>query len=321
MATGDQIKNLIRAHYQNDISRFQSVALQIAANESKKSHHKLAKEIKEIIEKGSPVQKNYDKNGMNISQKDDINGSLQLKFTSVNKHEIVFSDSVRSNLNKVINEHKNINSLREFGLNPRRKLLFHGLPGTGKTMSAAMIATELDMPFYAILLDGLISKYMGETAARLRAIFNFISNNKAVYLFDEFDSIGTDRSSANDLGEIKRVLNSFLIFFEEEDSESIVIAATNHVQSLDKALFRRFDDIIEFGLPGQREIQQLIENKFILFDFLVKNWQEIFDSAKGLSYAEISNACDDAAKDAVLNNKNNVIEGFLIKSLKTKIRL
>lgn len=318
MATGDQVKNLIRAHYQNDISRFQSVALQIAAYESKRAHHKLAKELKEIIEKGSPVQKNYDKNGMNISQKDDLNGSLQLKFTSVNKHEIVFSETVQNNLNKIINEHKHIHSLREFGLSPRRKILFHGLPGTGKTMSAAMLATELDMPFYAILLDGLMSKFMGETAARLRAIFNFISNNKAVYLFDEFDSIGADRSSTNDLGEIKRVLNSFLIFFEEDDSESIVIAATNHVQSLDKALFRRFDDIIEFALPGQKEIKLLIENKFMLFDFQILNWQEIFDSAKGLSYAEISNACDDAAKDAVLNNGNKVVEDFLKESLKNK---
>lgn len=321
MATGDQVKNLIRAHYQNDISRFQSVALQIAAYESKKGHHKLAKELKEIIEKGSPIQKNYDKNGMNISQKDDMNGSLQLKFTSVSKHEIVFSETVQNNLDKVINEHKNINSLREFGLSPRRKLLFHGLPGTGKTMSAAMLATELDMPFYAILLDGLMSKYMGETAAKLRAIFNFISNNKAVYLFDEFDSIGSDRSSTNDLGEIKRVLNSFLIFFEEEESESIVVAATNHVQSLDKALFRRFDDIIEFALPGPKEIKCLIENKFMLFDFKVLDWEGVFDSAKGLSYAEISNACDDAAKDAVLNNKNKVVEEFFKKSLKNKTRL
>ncbi|MDA5133460.1 MULTISPECIES: ATP-binding protein [unclassified Psychrobacter] len=321
MATAEQIKNLVRAHYQNDTSRFQSISLQIAASEARAGHHKLAKELKSIIDKGSPIQNSFDKNGMSLSVKDELSGSLQLKFTSVRKNEIVFSPAVKKHLDKVINEHKNIPSLREFGLTPRRKLLFYGLPGTGKTMSAAMLATELNMPFYAILLDGLMSKYMGETAAKLRSVFNFISNNKAVYLFDEFDSIGAARDSGNDVGEIKRVLNSFLVFFEEEQSDSIVVAATNHIEALDKALFRRFDDIIEFDLPGESEVQRLIQNKFNLFEYKVKDWDAIYCAAKGLSYAVISNACDDAAKEAILNNKKLVDEKFLLQSLKNKTRL
>lgn len=320
MATAEQIKNLVRAHYQNDTGRFQSISLQIAANEARSGHHKLAKELKSIIDKGSPIQKNFDKNGLSLSVKDELDGSLQLKFTSVRKNEIVFSPTVQVQLDRVITEHSNISSLREFGLTPRRKLLFHGLPGTGKTMSAAMLATELNIPFYAILLDGLMSKYMGETAAKLRSIFNFISSNTAVYLFDEFDSIGSSREQGNDIGEIKRVLNSFLVFFEEEQSDSIVIAATNNIDSLDKALFRRFDDIIEFGLPDQEEIKCVIKNKFTLFNFKLKNWSEVYDKAKGLSYAEISKACDDAAKEAVLNNNKVVDEKFLLKSLSNKTR-
>ncbi|WP_394213770.1 AAA family ATPase [Psychrobacter piscatorii] len=320
MATAEQIKNLVRAHYQNDTGRFQSISLQIAANEARSGHHKLAKELKSIIDKGSPIQKNFDKNGLNLSVKDELDGSLQLKFTSVRKNEIVFSPTVQVQLDRVITEHSNISSLREFGLTPRRKLLFHGLPGTGKTMSAAMLATELNIPFYAILLDGLMSKYMGETAAKLRSIFNFISSNTAVYLFDEFDSIGSSREQGNDIGEIKRVLNSFLVFFEEEQSDSIVIAATNNIDSLDKALFRRFDDIIEFGLPDQEEIRCVIKNKFTLFNFKLKDWSEVYDKARGLSYAEISKACDDAAKEAVLNNNKVVDEKFLLKSLSNKTR-
>lgn len=318
MATGEQIKNLIRAHYQNDTSRFQSISLQIAASEARAGHHKIAKELKSIIDKGSPVQKNFDKNGMSLSVKDELDGSLQLKFTSVRKNEIVLSPTVQEHLEKVITEHQNALKLSEFGLTPRRKLLFHGLPGTGKTISAAMLATELNMPFYAILLDGLMSKYMGETAAKLRSIFNFISNNKAVYLFDEFDSIGSSRGHGNDIGEIKRVLNSFLVFFEEEQSDSIVIAATNHVEALDNALFRRFDDVIEFDLPGENEIKRLIHNKFALFKFKVKDWSTVFNASRGLSYAEIVKACDDAAKEAILNNNKTVNEGFLIKTLQSK---
>lgn len=321
MATAEQIKNLIRAHYQNDTGRFQSISLQIAANEARSGHHKLAKELKSIIDKGSPAQKNFDKNGMSASNSNELDGSLQLKFTSIRKNEIVLSPSVQEHLDKVITEHKSAASLREFGLTPRRKLLFHGLPGTGKTISASMLATELNMPFYAILLDGLMSKYMGETAAKLRAIFNFISNNKAVYLFDEFDSIGSSRGQGNDVGEIKRILNSFLVFFEEEQSNSIVIAATNHVESLDKALFRRFDDIIEFDLPSEDEIKRLIQNKFLLFKFKIHKWSAIYDSAKGLSYAEIVKACDDAAKQAVLNNNKIVDESFLLQSLNSKTKL
>ncbi|MBV7435641.1 ATP-binding protein [Cardiobacteriaceae bacterium TAE3-ERU3] len=321
MATAEQLKNLIRAHYQNDASKFQSVSLQIAASEARAGHHKVAKEIKTIIDKGSPVQKNFDKNAVILSSQNELDGSLQLKFTSVKKNEIIFSERVQQHLEKVIKEHKNISSLREFGLTPRRKLLFHGLPGTGKTMSAAMLATELNMPFYSILLDGLISKFMGETAAKLRSIFNFISNNRAVYLFDEFDSIGSSRGNGNDIGEIKRVLNSFLVFFEEEQSSSIVIAATNHIEALDKALFRRFDDIIEFDLPDEKEIQQLIGNRFSKFNFKVKDWSEIYTASKNLSYAEITKACDDAAKEAILSNNKIIDKKFLLGSLNSKTKL
>lgn len=318
MATAEQIKSLIRSHYNNNIGRFQSIALQIAANEAKVGHHKLAKEIKEIIEKGSPIQQNINRNGLDISAKEELNGILQLKFTSIKKNELVLSKLLSESLDKILNEHRNAAKLREYGLSPKRKLLFHGLPGTGKTVTAAMMATELNLPLYTIMLDGLISKYMGETASKLRLVFNYISQNKAVYLFDEFDAIGSDRAIQNDTGEIKRVLNSFLIFFEEERSESIVIAATNHISRLDKALYRRFDDLIEFDLPKDDEIRKLIKTKLALFKVNISRWNDILDTAKGLSYAEITNACNDTAKEAVLHTKGMISEEFLIKSLANK---
>ncbi len=318
MATAEQIKSLIRSHYHNDIGRFQSIALQIAANEAKVGHHKLAKELKDIIEKGSSIQKNTNRNGIDVAPKDEINNILQLKFTSIRKNELVLSQNLAESLEKIINEHKNADKLREYGLTPKRKLLFYGLPGTGKTISAAMLATELNLPIYTIMLDGLMSKYMGETATKLRLVFNYISQNKALYLFDEFDAIGSDRANQNDIGEIKRVLNSFLVFFEEEQSESIVIAATNHIARLDNALYRRFDDLIEFDLPEDNEIRELVKSKLILFRPNFKKWNEIIESSHGLSYAEIANACNDTAKDSILHNNKVISENFLIKSLLNK---
>ena len=116
-------------------------------------------------------------------------------------------------------------------------------------MSASALAGELHLPLFTIVLDGLITKFMGETAAKLRLIFEAISQTRGVYLFDEFDALGSERASGNDVGEIRRVLNSFLQFLEQDQSDSLIVAATNHPKLLDRALFRRFDDVIEFALP------------------------------------------------------------------------
>ena len=206
----------------------------------------------------------------------------------------------------------------EFGLFPRRRLLFTGPPGTGKTLSAVVLATELKLPLYTVVLDSLITRFMGETAAKLRLVFDHIKQTRAVYLFDEFDAIGTQRGAQNDVGEIRRVLNSFLMFVEQDSSESIIIAATNHPELLDRALYRRFDDIIRFEKPGKEQIKKLVENRLARLDIDLLIWDEITAAADGLSAAEVTRACEDAAKEAVLNHKKTVSTGLIIKAVERR---
>ena len=230
----------------------------------------------------------------------DLNGLLAHTCYDIRLNQLVIDDDTEQRLKQAIVEQTQSHRLAEFGLQPRRKLLFTGPAGTGKTMSAHILATELKLPLYTIVLDSLITRFMGETAAKLRLIFDHIQATRAVYLFDEFDAIGSQRGGENDVGEIRRVLNSFLMFVEQDTSQSIIVAATNHPELLDHALYRRFDDIIPFNKPKQEQIEQLIRNRLSLFDTSNLKWQELANSAVGLSAAEVTRACEDGAKEAVL---------------------
>jgi SpoVK/Ycf46/Vps4 family AAA+-type ATPase len=323
MATAEQIKALLKSHADHDDQRFYSIALQVAAKEARQGHHKLASDIKTMVERSQKGVKNMGlvaaKPTPLVQQpKGDLKGLLELTHSTVRGSELVLSSEVSERLEQVLLEQRQKDRLAQFGLFPRRKLLFTGSPGTGKTMSAAVLATELKLPLYTIVLDNLITRFMGETAAKLRLIFDHIKQTRAVYLFDEFDAIGTQRGAQNDVGEIRRVLNSFLLFVEQDASESIIVAATNHPELLDKALYRRFDDIIQFEKPGQDQIRKLIENRLAVFDTDSLAWADITAAADGLSSAEVTRACEDAAKEAVLHHDTNITTALITKAIKRR---
>ena len=188
-------------------------------------------------------------------------------------------------------------------------------------MTAAVIARELTLPFYVIHTDKIITKYMGETAAKLRQVFDFVSENLGVYFFDEFDAIGAERSRDNDVGEIRRVLNSFLQFLEQDDSPSFILAATNHVDILDQALFRRFDDVLFYELPEQKEAISLIKNKLANFTYRFSPSSLSTKSYQGLSHSEIAQACDDAIKESILSGTANISKDVLLKMLTARKRV
>ena len=165
-----------------------------------------------------------------------------------------------------MSEQRQQQNLRDHGLQPRRKLLLVGPPGSGKTMTAAVLAGELHLPLFTIVLDGLITKFMGETAAKLRLVFDAMQATRGVYFFDEFDAIGARRGERQDVGEIRRVLNSFLQFLEQDESHGLIVAATNHPELLDKALFRRFDDVIEYSVPDAVLAEALLRARLDRFD-------------------------------------------------------
>ena len=196
----------------------------------------------------------------------ELAGLLTVGYPKTRVADMALEDDLRQRIDRVLVEQRQRERIREHGFAPLRKLLLVGPPGTGKTMTAAALAGELGLPLFTIQLDGLITKYMGETAAKLRLVFDAMQATRGVYLFDEFDALGGQRGGGNDVGEIRRVLNSFLQFLEMDDSDSLVIGATNHVKLLDRALFRRFDAVLEYELPSQQIATQVMRARLGLLD-------------------------------------------------------
>jgi len=321
MATAAQIKTLLKSHIDRDDSRFYSTALQMAAKEARAGHNKLAQDIKLLVEQSQR------RNELNVVPKttqlsrvsnEKLGLLLQISHPSIRSSELVLDSGTSGQLDKIIFEQRQKDKLSHFGLKPRRKILFTGAPGTGKTMSASMLASELKLPLYTIVLENLITRYMGETAAKLRLVFDHIAQTKAVYLFDEFDAIGAQRNAANDVGEIRRVLNSFLIFVEQDESESLILAATNHPEMLDKALHRRFDDIIPFNKPDKAQIKRIILNRLSAFNMEDLDWDIIAEQAFGLSAAEVTQSSEDAAKEAVLHHETELTTEMILNAVKRR---
>ena len=318
MSTARHILALLKSHVEGEEQQFYSAALQMAAHEARQGHGKLAQEIRELIDQAkaskSVIEKKSDPIPL-VQPKGDLANLVSVRYPDIRLSDMILTSDLEFRLKRVLTEQRQGKRLREHNLTPRRKLLLVGPPGSGKTMTAEALAGELKLPLFTTLYDSLMGKYMGETASHLKVIFEAMTITKGVYFFDEFDAIGTQRHNSNDVGEIRRILNSFLMFLEQEQGDSLILAATNHPQLLDKALFRRFDDVIEYQLPDAAIIRELIESRLISFEIDWKDWSNILNQANGLAQAEIVRATDDAAKQAVLSNSQKVSEDSLISAI------
>lgn len=174
-------------------------------------------------------------------------------------------------------------------------------------MTAEAIAGELRLPLFVIRLDALITRYMGETGSKLRLIFDEILRRRGVYLFDEFDAVGGHRGATNDVAEMRRVLNSFLQFMEEPTAtDSVVVAATNHPEILDKALLRRFDEVLKFELPSSEQVRAVIKTNLRPMKYPRLGWSTIEKAARGLSQSEVARAAEEAVKKAILEQRDEI---------------
>lgn len=305
MPSADQLKALLKAYVQGDDAQFHSITMQIAAGEAKAGHGKLAEELRDLIDKAKVRLPSGTPSPIPIARpRGEVADILDVSYPKTRLDDLVLSAHTRRTLGRVIREHKTIREIRAHGLTPRKKLLLVGPPGTGKTMTASAIAGELALPLFTVRLERLITRYMGETAAKLRLVFDAIAQTRGVYLFDEFDGIGPERGLTNDVGEIRRVVNSFLQMVEHDNFDSIVIAASNHPTLLDGALFRRFDDIIPYALPTQTEIKSVLKAKTagVEIDGPLQ-WLELGRQARGLSHADITRATEDALKHTIIENR------------------
>jgi SpoVK/Ycf46/Vps4 family AAA+-type ATPase len=319
MSTARQVIALLKSHIEGEEQQFLTVAMQVAAHEARQGHGKVAQEIRGLVDQAKEQRSQVVERKTGpiplIQPKGDLLSLLSARYSDMRLADMVLSESLYKRLTKVITEQANSNLLKANNLAPRRKLLLVGAPGTGKSMTAAAIAGELRLPLFTVLYEGLFTKFMGETATQLKLIFDAMSSTRGVYFFDEFDAIGSQRSSQNDVGEIRRVLNSCLQFLENDDSDSLIIAATNHPDLLDKALYRRFDDVIQYEFPDSKAVKKLIQSRLILFDLSWKDWGMILEAAVGLSQAEVLRAITEVAKNSVISNKKMILEGSLIDAL------
>jgi len=314
MASSEQVKALLQSHIEKDNDRFLSIALQVAAHEARSGHGRLAQELRDIVEQAK--KSSNVKSPVSIAKSiKDSNGLLSISHPKFRLSDLISPDEIKNKLVRLIREQKHMTKLKNHGLSPRRHILLVGPPGTGKTFTASILAGELDYPLFQVRLDALITKFMGESSAKLRQVFDAISDVRGVYFFDEFDSLGSQRSSPNDVGEARRILNSFLQMIEQDNSNSVIVCATNHIEILDHALFRRFDDVIRYELPTEAEIVSLLRNK--LKPYVAKNfpWKKLPEKAQNLSSAELTIAAEDAIKDLLIHGYEKITMPILENAL------
>ena len=327
MARSDQVKALLRAYAGDNHEHFYAVAMQMAADEAHRGHTKLAAELRDLVDAAkagkkpglSSVRSKGVQRPTPLAQpKGELSELLTVQYPHEHLQHMVLSDSVRRNLDRVLREQRHHEQLRVHGLSPRRKLLLVGPPGTGKTMTAAALAGELRLPLFTARFDSLITKFMGESASKLRLVFEALKSTRGVYFFDEFDSLGLQRGSQHDVAEMRRTLNMFLQLIEQDTSESLLIAATNHGKDLDRALFRRFDDVIQYEAPDERQIEALLRNSLGTFATSNIDFHKLSRIGHGESHADIVKACLDALKDAIMEGEDTVSEASVARHLEER---
>jgi len=319
MATGPQIKAILESHAEGDEARFYAVASQMAASAAKRGQGKLASEIRELIDKEReraklPKARGLSDSVVSISRPDGEAAELLSPTRSLQDLEdLIVDDPIKDALERVIDEQSHLQEIASRGLRPQRTFLFTGPPGCGKTMAASVLANALDLPLFTVRLDAVITRYLGESSEKLRAVFSAIEKTRAVYLFDEFDSLGLERGSSQDVAEMRRVLNSFLVFAETYTGNSIVIAATNHAESLDFALFRRFDELLEFAMPTEEQRRIALAKRLESEKNFGKiNFEKLAEASDGLSFADLARVVDDALKQVIIGRSKNLTTTLLL---------
>lgn len=306
-----QVRELIRSHIHGDRNRFRSIALQIVAKEKDQGHHSAASELQKLIDKMGV--------GGLFELKGDLAKVLTARQPSETFDDITLPADLLQNLQRILAEQRRKEELAAFNLSPSRKIMLVGPPGCGKTLTARILAHELGLPLFSVDYSGLIDSYLGVTAGRVKSIFEMMKTVAGVYFFDEFDAIATQRSGSRDVAEMNRVLNSFLQYLEDDDSEGLIVTASNHPEIVDKALFRRFDAVIRYRKPARDEILLILRDRLSAMSCPgLDKPTAILDAAIGLSQAEIVAVANEALKSAILDGAKEISDTLLTELLQIR---
>jgi hypothetical protein len=320
MASAQQLIGLIKSHAEGDEDRFFDLAMQLAAAEAQKGHKRLAEQLRQWAEasKAPANRTNLSKPTPLAAPRGDLAGFLSASYPTTRLSDVILPPHLGDELAHIVVETRMTEQLESKGLRPRRRLLLAGPPGTGKTLTAAALAGELKYPLFTALLHGLITKFLGETAQKLRMVFDAVRTTRGVYLFDEIDALAAARGAENDVGEARRILNSFLQFLDEDTGPSIVVATTNLPQILDRAILRRFDLVLPYEMPAQPAIEKAMRRRLGGFDVREVNWSEVAKKAVGLSTADVVAAAEDAARRSVLGKLSLIETSAVFASLERR---
>jgi SpoVK/Ycf46/Vps4 family AAA+-type ATPase len=305
MASGKLLRQLIKSGVEGDQDGFRRISAAVIAEERQKHHNLLANDLENLLY-GKPSSKSKDIKSYGLEVPTDKECGLPLlevREPVKSLEDVVLSNTNRDAIRKILTEYNREDVLRSWGMRPVERVIFCGPPGCGKTVSAEALAYELNRPICIIRLDSVVSSYLGETAANLRKVFEFIKSSPVIALFDEFDALGKERSDVAEHGELKRVVNTFLQMLDDYSGPSLIIAATNHEEILDTAIWRRFDEVLGFEYPTATQIKSLLSIKLRGVRREFEFTKVVTDLFKSISQADIERVLKRAIKDMLLNGE------------------
>jgi len=309
MASGKLLRQLISSGARGDIEAFRAASEAVIREEREKKHHLLANDLERLLyAEQSALARNKRSSHRIFSElpkSADSGISLMEERPAVREEkDIILSDDTHSIFEEILLEQNRADLLRSYGVQPAQKLLFCGPSGCGKTLAAEVLANSLSLPLVLVRIDSVVSSFLGETASNLRKVFDFITQNPVVALFDEFDALAKDRGDESDHGELKRSVNAVLQMLDGYRGESILVATTNYEALLDPAVWRRFDEILHFETPNLEQIKRLLALKLSgirrNFDVESSSTGSLF---KGLSHADIERVLRRAVKQMILSGR------------------
>jgi len=256
MARADLLVRLVQSGTRGDKATFRKIVEAIIAEERSKQHKVLAEKLEEVLS-SAPIDRTVSNGPQMLDQR---MGNLVLEVMPQRKLvDLILPEEVQQICKDLVQEHHRTDLLRSFNLEPRNRLLLIGPPGTGKTSLAEAIAEALLVPLLVVRYESVVGTYLGETAIRLRKIFEYASMRKCVLFFDEFETLGKERGDIHETGEIKRVVSSLLLQIDGLPSHVVVIGATNHAELLDRAVWRRFQVRMELPAPTRDRLTNWFE--------------------------------------------------------------
>ena len=312
---GRHLKELFRAFGSGDELLFRRAAMAIVEEEEAKQHVALARDLRKLLASGDAAV-----TGWATLPDPPLDRDGEWPLAEVRHPELCFSDlvlapSTSDRLDNIAREVPLWAKLAAAGIPQRRRLLLYGPPGCGKSSAAETLAAEIGVPLVVVRLDSVISSYLGQTASNLRRIVECAEAGPRVVLFDEFDAIGRARDDPSEHGEIKRVVNAFLQMLDGYRGSSLLVAATNHEQLLDTALWRRFDEVVFFPPPTVHQTRAVLRKRLSSMPHRGLDIEAAASRMKGLPHAAAEAAAWGALRNAVLDGRHHVDAEDLVEAV------